>query len=297
MTVNAARRTRRRSAAATPTPEPLIGVSDPLATGEIHQTVFDCPTCSRPLAVGAKRCPGCGTHLLRGVPFSKATTFVAAGLAIGLLVGGAGGVALGLTRATPAVVPPAVVPVPLATALPSALPVAGASSGSGGGILQSAAPLPSALPTTGTGAGSTGTSTMPTSIQAALSQATTMNQRLEASGSALAAILTARQVDAQAIADTLRAMSADSLSAESVASRVSGWTDSAAIGTDLTTLYQGIHDLADQALDNSVRNAAAYRTAARDMLTLVAGTHAVDQRIAALAAANGVMLPGPSTAP
>ena len=292
MTVNAARRARRGSATTTSTAEPLIGPAESLAIGEIDQTVFDCPNCSRPLAMGAKRCPGCGTRLLRGVTLSKATSFVAVGLAIGLLLGAGGGLAFGLTRASSAA--PA---RPVASALPSVAPAGGTSGGAGAGTTHSAAPLPSALPTTGGGTGSTGTGAMPASIQAAVTQARTMNARFTADASVLAAILTAKTFDSQAVADTLRSMSADSLYAESVATRVSSWADSAAIGADLTTLYQGIHDLADQALDNSVRNVPAYRAAARDMLTLLAGTRVIDQRIAELAAANGLSFPEASAAP
>jgi NitT/TauT family transport system permease protein len=95
----------------------------------------------------------------------------------------------------------------------------------------------------------------------------------------------------------LRSMSADSLYAEQVATRVSGWSDSAAIGADLATLYRGIHDIAEGTLVASVRNETAYRDAARDMLSLLAAGRSVDQQIAELATANGLTLPEPSTAP
>jgi len=288
MTVNAARRTRRRAAA--PTAEPLIGApNDTLAIGEFEQTVFDCPKCARPLAMGARRCPGCGTRLLIGVPLSKASLFVIAGLAVGLLIGGPGGIAWGLSRATSAA------PAPVAV-IPSTAPITGSTGGPGSGTAASAAPLPSALPGPG-GGGSTGTTAMPTSIQAALGQATTMNGRFAVDATALASALASRTFDASGVAQTLRSMSADSLYAEQVATRVSGWSDSAAIGADLATLYSGIHDIAEQTLVASVRNESAYREAARDMLTLLAAARTLDQQIADLATANGVTLPEPSTAP
>jgi hypothetical protein len=289
MTVNTARRARRRAAA--PTVEPLIGAPpETLAIGEIDQTVFDCPKCSRPLAMGARRCPGCGTRLLIGVPISKASVFVIAGLAFGLLAGGAGGTAWALSRTTT----PAV-PVPVAV-VPSAAPITGSTGGSGSGTSASAGPLASALPGTG-GGGSTGTAGMPTSIQAAIAQATTINQRFAVDATALASALASRTFDASSVAQILRSMSADSLYAEQVATRVSGWSDSAAIGADLATLYRGIHDIAEGTLVASVRNETAYRDAARDMLTQLAAAQTIDRQIADLATANGLILPEPSTAP
>jgi hypothetical protein len=268
----------------------MIGApNETLAIGEFEQTVFDCPKCSRPLAMGARRCPGCGTRLLIGVPISKASVFVIAGLAVGLLLGGGGGIVWSLGRATT----PAI-PVPVAV-IPSATPITGSTGGPGSGTAGSAAPVSSALP--GTGGGSTGTTGMPTSIQAAIAQATTMNQRFAVDATALATALASRTFDASGVAQILRSMSADSLYAEQVATRVSGWSDSAAIGADLATLYRGIHDIAEGTLVASVRNETAYRDAARDMLSLLAAGRSVDQQIAELATANGLTLPEPSTAP
>jgi len=59
------------------------------AIGEDDANIVDCPVCKRPLDATSRRCPGCGTMLIGGVQASKATLFVAFGLAIGLM-GGAG---------------------------------------------------------------------------------------------------------------------------------------------------------------------------------------------------------------
>ena len=91
MTVDAARRTRRRASAKSATPEPTIAPPASIAIGEFDQTIFECPSCARPLALGARRCPGCGTRLLAGVTLGKASGFMAAGLAAGLLLGAGGG--------------------------------------------------------------------------------------------------------------------------------------------------------------------------------------------------------------
>ena len=107
MTVNAVRRARRRPVP--PLPEQNGGSSDSLAIGEIDQTVFDCPRCTRPLAVGTRRCPGCRTRLMAGVPLARASSFIVAGLAVGLAVGGGGAAAFGLTQALAAAPPTPIV--------------------------------------------------------------------------------------------------------------------------------------------------------------------------------------------
>jgi hypothetical protein len=281
MTVNAARRSRRRAAASTP--EAIGAPVETLAIGEIDQTVFDCPKCSRPLALGVRRCPGCGTRLAMGVPLSKASVFVLLGLMAGFLAGGGTGLLVGLSR-------PAAATIPTGGVLPSPAPLASATVGSTVGPGSSVAPISSTAPTTGTGS-------LPTSIQAALAQASTMNGRFAAAGSSLAEILTTGSFDASAVAQALRSVSADSLYASQVAGRVSAWPDTQAIGDDLATAYGRIHEIAEEALVASVRNEAAYRQAARDMLAELSSLRAVDIRLAELAAANGVTLPDASSAP
>jgi hypothetical protein len=282
MAVNAARRPSRRPAASTP--QATGGPVETLAIGEIDQTVFDCPNCARPLALGAHRCPGCGTRLAMGVPLSKASVFVVVGLMVGFLAGGGAGLLVGLSR--PATVAQST-PVGVA---PSVAPVASSISGSTGTIpFPSAVAVPSAAPTSGTG--------MPTSIQAALLQASTMNGRFATDGSGLAGILAAHPFDASAVAQTLRSISADSLYASQVAQRLSVWPDTQTIGGDLGTSYERIHEVAEDALVASVRNDAAYRAAARDMLTELAALRALEKQVAEIATANGVALPGGSAAP
>ena len=63
-------------------------ISKSLSIGEIEQTVFSCPSCQRPLAMGARKCPGCKTHLVAGVGLTNASGFVALGLAVGLAIAG-----------------------------------------------------------------------------------------------------------------------------------------------------------------------------------------------------------------
>lgn len=280
MTVNAVRRTRRR-AAAPPEPEPpVVAPVQSLAIGEINQTVFDCPKCRRPLAMGSRRCPGCGTRLLIGVPAAKASVFIVGGLALGVLLGGAGGYVVAATNA-------ARTPGQVAVG-PSAAPIVGPTAGT----LFSAAPIPSTTAPTPPGAAG-----MPPIARSSLTQAVAVNERLTSAAQSLVTDLAANPFDASAVAQTLRTISADSVYAEQLADRLATWPGSAAVAAELGTLYGSVHDLAAESLVASVRNEAAYRDAARSMVRLLGGIPAVDSRLRDLATANGVDLPSASSAP
>ena len=272
MTVNAARRPRRRAAA--PPPEPIVVPAESIAIGEIDQTVFDCPTCARPLAMGTRRCPGCGTHLIIGVPMSKASVIATGGLVLGLLLGWATGVVFGLVSR-----PMVVTPAPVVA--PSVAPVGG------GGTLATPVPIPS----TPVGPGGW-TGGMPAIARSALTQAVTVNDHFAAAASSLSAALAAPTFDPSDVAQILRSISAESVYGEQLAAKVSSWSDSAALGQRLNGLYGAIHDTAGEGLLASVRNEGAYRQSAKTMVTLLAGLRSIDDELRALAEANGVTLPG-----
>jgi len=280
MTVNAARRTRRRAAA--PPPEPVPAPVESLAIGEINQTVFDCPKCGRPLAMGAKRCPGCGTRLVMGVPMSKASIFASGGLAVGLVLGAAGGMVFGMSRLA------SVAPGPAAAA-PSAAPAAGISHPTVAPSVATPAPAsPSA---------SIVQSDMPSLTRSALAQAMSVDDRLTAAAGALHTALAAKPFDASEVAQILRTISADSVYGEQLADRLSSWSGSASVGEDLAADYGSIHDTAAEGLVASVQDAQAYRETGRAMLALLAGLGTVDAQLRDFAAANGVVVPGASSAP
>ena len=280
MTVNAVRRPRRR--AATP-PADSIARSpvETLAIGEIDQTVFDCPNCARPLALGARRCPGCRTRLVMGIPLGKASVFASLGLAIGLVSGSVGGFVVAATRTTATSAG--------GTVLPSSLPVVAVSTPA-----ATAAPV-SAAPSSSSGVGLSGD--MPAITRSALSQAITVDDRLAAAAGALRTAANTAPFDASDVAQVLRAISADSVYAQELADRVSAWPDSASVGADLAGLYTSIHERAADALVASVRNDAAYRENAKAMLLLLAGVPPVDARVRDLATTYGVAIPLPSTNP
>ena len=281
MTVNAARRTRRRAVA--PPPAPVPAPVESFTIGEINQTVFDCPKCARPLAMGAKRCPGCGTRLVLGVPLSKASVIASGGLALGLVLGAVGGMVFGMTRLTASAVPG---PAALA---PSAAPAGGIGHPTAAPTVATPPPPSPSAPFV--------QSDMPSLTRSALAQAMSVDDRLTAGAAALRTALAARPFDASEVAQILRTISADAVYGEQLAARLSSWTGSASVGDDLATAYGSIHDTAAEGLVASVQDERAYRETARAMLTLLARLGAVDAGVRDLAAANGVVLPGASSAP
>ena len=276
MTVNVARRSRRRTPEPPPEvrPEP-IGPKESLAIGEINQTVFDCPKCARPIAIGVRRCPGCGTHLVLGIPLTKVSIFTGAGLVVGIALGVALGFGLNLGRAA------AAAPGPAIGALPSQPPTP-----AGGGTTPTL--VPSAVPS----APAVG-SDIPSMSRSALSQALDVNGRFVAGAATLRDLLAARDFDASNVAETLRSLSADSVFGQELAGRLADWSGSADLGRDLGALYERVHQSATDSLVFSVRDEAAFREAASDMIAILNGLKAVDREARALADSVGLVTAPP----
>jgi hypothetical protein len=249
---------------------------DTLAIGEIDQTVFDCPKCGRPLAVGARRGPGCRTRLVIGIPLSKVAILASSGIAIGLLVGIGIGFGLGLLRPAAA---PVTAQTPIATAAPVASVQAGGTGTTGTGN------------TGGTGSGGTGVPEMPALTRSALTQALAVDARLAGGASSLRAALSASPFNASEVAKILRALAADAVIGRQLADHVTAWSGSATVGTNLDTVYDSVHTTATEALVNSVRNEGAYRAAATEMLSVLAGLAPADGAARALAGQSGIDLP------
>src|SRR4051812_28297679 len=192
MTVEAVRRPRRRGPAASPAIEPISAPSPAYAIGEIDQTIFDCPACSRPLALGARRCPGCGTRLVRGVTLGKASLFVGLGLVVGVLAGSAGGLIFGFSHAVAA-------PSAQAGTPPSAAPVTGTN---GGGHPISSVPDPSATPAAPSATAPSASApavSVPPVTASAFGQTLATNGRLADSRAALKAALKAAVFNPSAV--------------------------------------------------------------------------------------------------
>lgn len=281
MTVNVARRRPRSRAAA---PE-----ASSLAIGEINQTIFACPACARPLALGSHKCPGCGTHLVMGVQLRRASVFTAAGLFAGILLG-AGGLFAAIT--IDRLGHPSDPSGPVAAAAAANLPVGSGSPEPSATSTSSARPAATPSPRASQAA-----STVPALSRSALGQAIALNGRIRESGDLLTAALAAKRFDAPAVSQVLRRLSSDAVVGLGLTPHIGAWPGGTTAATGLTTLYTSVKATAAEGLAASVRNEKAYRTAATQMVALLAGLDAVDAVVFEAAADAGVTFPVESAAP
>jgi hypothetical protein len=257
----------RRAARPAERPEP--GPPAELAIGDPDTAITTCPACGRPMLAGTGRCPGCGAHLLMGVPARRATIFIMLGVVIGMLAGG--GIASAVVRSRPAIV------------------LADPGAAGNGGLVVSAAPSATAAPAASASVAPT-PANRPATAVAALTQTSTVDVRLLTSAAVLRSQLSskARAVD---IASTLRGVAADASLGSSLASRMVGWSDAAAVRTQLAAFYDGIEAEALDALSASITNTSAYRNAAARMLVALGDIAQLDADVQAFAASEGIELP------
>lgn len=237
-----------------------------LAIGEFEPTVFACPSCSRPLPLGARHCPACGTHLVLGVQAKRASVFVGAGLVAGLLLGG-GGVAgasilNGMAGTSPA---------PGASGTASAEPTTASSSA-----------RPTVRPTATPGVAPI--------TRSALAGVAAIDVKLKTASGVLSAALAARRFDATAISASFRGISADYVFGLQLVPYLRGWPSGDAVATELNAFYGDLRVIAAEGLSASIRNEAAYRLAATKMIDRLAAVDAIDLAIRAAAADAGVIL-------
>jgi hypothetical protein len=254
MTVDVARGRARRGRNVT---------TEEMAIGEPDANIFQCPRCKRPLAVGVSRCDGCGLRLVGAVPLTRVSGFVAAGLIMGLVVGGGAVVALtalGRPVSTPVASAPANVVPTVAPVVPTAAPP----------VVDPAIP-PSAL--------------------SALRQTTTLNQRLLADADRLAVALRASRPSGSEIAPLLRSVASTASFGDRLAPVVGGWSDGAAVSSDLVTFYAAVGRIAEEGLAASVQNSRAYEEAGKRMLSVLEQLTDLDAASRRLATTAGVELP------
>jgi hypothetical protein len=279
MTVNVA---RRRAKAAAGGPDKSDG-----PIGEIGQTLFGCPACGRPLAIGVRRCPSCSARLVMGVRAGRAAMFVTIGLIVGVAFGGGLAAALTLIRQ-----PDHDAQVARAAA---AAALAGAAQVQAQAQAQAAASAaPRATPAIAPGSGSSGTGTsvtIPANSASALTQALILNARLSDSTAALRAALTAPKFDAQEVSQLLREASANSVIGLQLAESLNAWSGGTGVGGRMVTFYTAIQATAAEGLGASIRNDPAYRRAATSMVALLAGLGPMDDQARQLAATAGMNLP------
>jgi hypothetical protein len=273
MTVNVA---RRRAKAAAGGPDRSDG-----PIGEIGQTLFSCPACGRPLAIGVRRCPGCSARLVMGVRAGRAVMFVTIGLIVGVAFGG------GLAAALTAIRLPAR-DAQVAQAAAAAALAAAAQAQAAASVVAVATP---AITPAG---GSTGTGppvTIPATSASALTQALVLNARLRDATSALRTALAASKFDTQEVSQLLRDASANSVIGLQLAENLNAWSGGTAVGGRMTTFYRAVQSTAADGLGASIRNETAYPRAAAAMVRLLAAVGPIDNETRQLAATVGINLP------
>ena len=234
---------------------------DAYPIGATDSNIFLCPRCTRPLAVGVSRCPGCRTRLVAGVPLLKASGFIGMGLAVGITLG------VGMLGALALLAGPTVATVqPPAAVVPSLAPG------------QTAGPVPV-------------DTTVPRAATSALRQSTLVNQRLLADADRLRRRMASTGSGAAEIAPLLRSLAWTSGFAGGVASDVATWSDGIGVAKSLASFYASIGRVADQGLSASITNKTAYRDAGRRMLLVLDRLKDLDKASRALAATANVDLP------
>lgn len=242
-----------------------------LAIGENDIEYFSCPGCSRPLARGAMRCPGCGAAMVLGVRLKRAGVLMVVGVLLGLLVGGAITTSVITTllrepRPVAAVVPAVPLLVASAVASPS-LPVE---------VPVHAAP-PAAV--------------------SALSGTAVVNGRIAVDAVTLSATLTDQNASSIEIARAFRSLAADAALGIDVAGRLASWPEAAAVKSDLETFYLAMADSARTALRAPFSDTVGYRGSAAAMMPVLAKLSGVDAKSRALAWTIDLELPPVALAP
>jgi hypothetical protein len=234
-----------------------------LPIGDVDTSITSCPKCSRPLATGSRRCPGCGARLLLGVQVARAAVFMLVGIAGGVMTGGVLAAVLFTAQAGPQTVPTA-----SAAPIASIAPVPAASS-------VAPAPRPA----------------IPTASLSALRQTAELNGRLMAGVAALDAVLADDTFDTVAAARTLRLLAADLAIGLDVAPRIDRWSRAGGLGTRVRALYASASEAAREGLKASLANERAYRDASMRMVNLLAGIAPLDAESRELARVAGITLP------
>lgn len=262
MAISPARRHRRDLPADQLAAEPELP-AEPLPIGLPDVAITGCPVCSRPIAVGTARCPGCGTRLIIGVPARRASALVAVGLVVGVVLGS------GVTAAFAARVAPP--PGRALSASPANLAQAATSSAGG---------RPSAA--------------VPGQASAALGQALVVNGRLAARGAELRGELVAPKLDTFAVATTLRGLAADAVVGRSVTGMIADWSPGSDVADRLSDYYALVASTATETLGASLSDTRGYRAGAGRMLRVLGQLGALDAATQTLAAQAGLTLPSAS---
>lgn len=205
-----------------------------------------------------------------GVVARKASFLVGLGLFVGLLVG-AMGAAAAIDRANGGV-----------AAVPTLAPVASVASVVPTSTHRAATQPPQPA--------------VPALARSAIGQAAELHVRLATAGSSLQAFLRAGDLDASAVARVLRSLASDATYGASLGPRIASWEAGRTHSDELVDFYAAVRQTAREGLRSSVTNEAAYRRAGDEMVALLGGLAAVDERTRSLATEAGVEVPPRSAA-
>lgn len=220
-----------------------------------------CSNCGRPLGLTQVECPGCGAHVLAGVPLKRGAGLVLAGSFGGLLIGSALAVVIALAGRQ-------------GTAADSG-PVASLAPG----VVD-----PSADPGLVSGP-------VPQGAAVALKLTVDVEDRLAGSAAQLKAQVKARSFNASKAATTIREIAAEAALGSDQVDRLAGWQAAAPLRAQLREFYLSVRQSARDALGTSMDNGARYKAAAKRMIKLLASVQATRAAIEALATANRITIP------
>ena len=273
MAINALRGLRNRATGTQPAAaEPTDQVEsfddwDHPADDAAHGPQVSCPNCGRQLGLFQIECPGCGLHVLAGVPLKRGGLLVIAGCAGGLIIGAVLAVGLAL--------------------LPGSSPAAAA------GPVASAEATPTIVPSTNPALIS---GPVPPTAAASLRLTATVEDRMSASAATLRRQLKGG-FSGVAAATTIRQIAADAAWGSDLVDRLDGWPAAAPLRAQLGDTYDSLRAAARDALGVSMKDNARYKLSAKKMVKLLGSADELRKAIEALGAANRISIPAPPTNP
>jgi Carbohydrate binding domain len=181
-------------------------------------------------------------------------------------------------------------PESIASALVGLLAVGLIAAQALAGIGGPTTPVPSAGPSVVPSAAPT----MDPEIRRALATALLVNQSLASRGAALESALSVEPPVALDIADHLRSVNADLTAGKQAADRLRLGDETADLGADLATFYDGLMARTTETLGNSIRNTDAYVEGARAIIDMLAPLPALNDRIADALVGRSGATPSPS---
>jgi hypothetical protein len=226
-----------------------------------------CPNCGRQLGLFQIECPGCGLHVLAGVPLKRGGLLVIAGCAGGLIIGAVLAVGLAL------------------------LP--GSSSAAASGPAPSAEATATLDPSTDPALIS---GPVPPTAAAALRLTATVEDRMSVSAGTLRKQLKSG-FSAVAAATTIRQVAADAAWGSGLVDRLDGWAAAAPLRAQLGATYATLRAAARDALGVSMKDNAKYKLSAKKMVKLLGSADDLRKAIEALATANRISIPAPPASP